>query len=95
MGISMNPILILNKLKGIASSLQIGVALTEASQRNGTIDLVTYSTAVPAICQAEKDAFLLIQKMIAEIEPEVVSQDAEEVKDEVTDKADASDPVCE
>ena len=93
MGISMNPILILNKLKGIASSLQIGVALTEASQRNGTIDLVTYSTSVPAICQAEKDALLLIQKMIAEIEPEVVTQDAEEIKDEVTDKANASVPV--
>lgn len=79
----------LNKLKGIASSLQIGVALTEASQRNGTIDL----TAVPAICQAEKDAFLLIQKMIAEIEPEVVTQDAEEIKDEVADNVDASVPV--
>ena len=79
----------LNKLKGIASSLQIGVALTEASQRNGTIDL----TAVPAICQAEKDAFLLIQKMIAEIEPEVVSLDAEEIKDEVADNVDASVPV--
>lgn len=89
MGISMNPILMLNKLKGIASSLQIGVALTEASQRNGTIDL----TAVPAICQAEKDAFLLIQKMIAEIEPEVVSLDAEEIKDEVADNVDASVPV--
>lgn len=85
----MNPILILNKLKGIASSLQIGVALTEASQRNGTMDL----TAVPAICQAEKDALLLIQKMIAEIEPEVVSLDAEEIKDEVVDKVDASVPV--
>lgn len=85
----MNPILMLNKLKGIASSLQIGVALTEASQRNGTIDL----TAVPAICQAEKDAFLLIQKMIAEIEPEVVTQDAEEIKDEVADNVDASVPV--
>ena len=79
----------LNKLKGIASSLQIGVALTEASQRNGTMDL----TAVPAICQAEKDAFLLIQKMIAEIEPEVVSLDAEEIKDEVADNVDASVPV--
>ncbi len=89
MGILMNPILMLNKLKGIASSLQIGVALTEASQRNGTIDL----TAVPAICQAEKDAFLLIQKMIAEIEPEVVTQDAEEIKDEVADNVDASVPV--
>ena len=86
---SMNPILMLNKLKGIASSLQIGVALTEASQRNGTMDL----TAVPAICQAEKDAFLLIQKMIAEIEPEVVSLDAEEIKDEVADNVDASVPV--
>ena len=85
----MNPILILNKLKGIASSLQIGVALTEASQRNGTIDL----TAVPAICQAERDAFLLIQKMIAEIEPEVVSLDAEDIKDEVADNVDASVPV--
>lgn len=86
---SMNPILMLNKLKGIASSLQIGVALIEASQRNGTIDL----TAIPAICQAEKDAFLLIQKMIAEIEPEVVSLDAEEIKDEVADNVDASVPV--
>lgn len=85
----MNPILILNRLKSITSSLQIGVALTEASQRNGTIDL----TAVPAICQAERDAFLLIQKMIAEIEPEVVSLDAEEIKDEVADNVDASVPV--
>lgn len=85
----MNPILILNRLKDLASSLQIGVALTEASQRNGTMDL----TAVPAICQAEKDAFLLIQKMIAEIEPEVVSLDAEEIKDEVADNVDASVPV--
>lgn len=82
----MNPILILNRLKDLASSLQIGVALTEASQRNVTIDL----TAVPAICQAEKDALLLIQKMIAEIEPEVVSLDAEEIKDEVADNVDAS-----
>lgn len=89
----MNPILILNKLKGIASSLQIGVALAEASQRNGTMDLVAITTAVPAICQAEKDALLLIQKMIAEIEPEVVSLDAEEIKDEVADNVDASVPV--
>lgn len=91
MGIYVNPILVLKRLKGLESSMKVGVTLIEASQRNGTIDL----TAVPAICQAEKDAFLLIQKMIAEIEPEVVTQDAEEIKDEVTDKADTGDPVCE
>ena len=85
----MNPILILKQLKGLESSMKVGVTLIEASQRNGTIDL----TAVPAICQAEKGAFLLIQKMIAEIEPEVVSLDAEEIKDEVADNVDASVPV--
>lgn len=88
----MNQTYLLSKLKAGRDSLRINVAMAEVSG-SGQVNIA----AVPAILASAKDILKLADEIIADLETEAVVVDVKpkEVKDEVTDKADTGDSVCE